>query len=81
MWWHSVLAGWTVTVVELAVGTRVHVTSGPQRSANGELLRYADDDRTAYVRIAIGSSRSAILVVRADAITAARVPERLAKIR
>jgi hypothetical protein len=67
--------------VELPVGTPVHVTSGAQRSAHGELLRYADDDRTAYVRIAIGPSRSAILVVRADAITPARVVDRPATSR
>ena len=60
--------------MELPVGTWVQVNSGPQRCAQGKLLRYTDEARLAYVRIAISPSRSAILVVSADAVTPARVP-------
>ena len=56
----------------LPVGSAVQVNSGPQRGALGKLVRYADGTRLAYVRIALSASRSALLVVRADAITAAR---------
>lgn len=72
MWWRAVGAAWKVTGVELPVGSAVQVTSGVQRGALGTLLGYADLGRLAYVRIAISASRSALLVVRTDAISPAR---------
>ena len=67
--------------MDLAEGTWVQVNSGPRRCACGELLRYTDEARIAYVRIAISPTRSAILVVRADSITPARAPMRASEIR
>jgi hypothetical protein len=51
------------------------------RCAYGELLRYTDEARMAYVRVAISPTQSAVLVVRADMITPARAPMRASKIR
>lgn len=62
--------------MKLPVGSAVQVNSGPRRGALGKLLGYTDEARVAYVRIVITPSRSALLVVRADAIAAARVPVR-----
>ena len=67
--------------MDLAEGTWVQVNSGPRRCACGELLRYTDEARIAYVRIAISPTRSAILVVRADSITPARAPMGASEIR
>ena len=72
MSWRAVCAAGKVSGVELPVGSAVQVTSGPQRGALGKLVRYADGTRLAYVRIALSASRSALLVVRADAIAPAR---------
>jgi len=44
-------------------------------------LGYIDEAKTAYVRIAVSPTRSAILVVRADTITPARAPMRASEIR
>ena len=58
--------------MDLPVGSTVRVNAGPQRGALGTLLGYADQARLAYVRIVLSASRSALLVVRADAISPAR---------
>ena len=73
--------GGKVDDVDLAEGTWVQVNSGPHRCAYGELLRYTDEARMAYVRIAISPTRSAILVVPADTITPARAPMKASDIR
>lgn len=67
--------------MDLAAGTSVQVNDGPHRCAHGELVRYTDEAGMAYVRIALSPTQSAILVVRADTISPARVTARLAEMR
>ncbi len=67
--------------MDLAEGTWIQVNSGPHGCAYGELLRYTDEARMAYVRIATNPTRSAILVVRAETITAAQAPMTASEIR
>jgi hypothetical protein len=67
--------------MDLAAGASVQVNSGAHRCAYGELVRYTDEAGIAYVRIALGPTQSAILVVRADTITPARVPTRASEMR
>jgi hypothetical protein len=67
--------------MDLATGASVQVNSGAHRCAAGELVRYTDEAGIAYVRIAVSPTQSAILVVRADTITPARLPTRASEMR